>query len=74
MLQNPGIPPGCFYGARLSEFVQVFHVYCPGAWHDRGKSGEAEAAFVERRFVVCRESNLRIDDHEQGYGPAICVR
>ena len=52
MLQNPGIPSGCFHGARLALFVQVFHAYGPGAWNDRGKSGEAEAAFVERSLLV----------------------
>jgi len=74
MLQNPGIPSGCFHGTRLSLFVQVFHAYGPGAWNDGGKSGEAEAAFIEKRFVVSCQSDPRIDDHLKRYGPAIFVR
>ena len=55
-------------------FVQVVHAYGPGAWDDRGKSGEAEAAFVERGFVVPCQSDLRIDDHVERYGPTIFLR
>jgi hypothetical protein len=50
------------------------HAYGPSAWNHRGESGEAEAAFVERGFVVPCQSDLRIDDHVEGYGPAIFVR
>src|SRR3984957_14856926 len=74
MLQNPGIPSRRFHRAELSSFVQAFYVYGPGPWNDCGKSGEAEAAFVERRFAISCQTDLRIDDHLEGYGPAIFVR
>ena len=54
--------------------VHVFYVHGSGAWNDCRKSGEAEAALVERRVAISQQSNLRINDHVEEDGPTIFIR
>src|ERR1700678_4149659 len=57
----------------LSLFIQIFHAHGAGARDYRGESGQTEAALVEDDSIVCRESNLWIDDHVERYGLPIFV-
>src|ERR1700683_5370130 len=62
VLKNAGVPAGGLDELGLGACVEILHADGTGAGHDGGKTGEAEAAFVEISLFVAFLGDHWIDD------------
>ncbi len=70
VLEDAGVPAGGLDELGLGALIEVFDADGAGAGHDGGKTGEAEAAFVEIFLFVAGVSDHGIDDDVKRDGAA----
>ncbi len=63
MLEDAGVPARGLHELGLGALVEIFDADGAGAGDDCGKTGEAEAAFVEIFLIVAGVGDYRIDDY-----------
>src|ERR1700693_1839122 len=71
VLEDARVPAGGLDELRLGALVEVFDANSACPWDDGGKTGEAEAAFVEIFLFVAGVGDHWIDDHVKRDGAAL---
>ena len=73
VLEDAGVPAGGLDELSLSVFVEILDSNGTRSGNDGGKTGEAEAAFVEILFFVAGVSDHGIDDDVKRDGTALAL-
>jgi hypothetical protein len=71
VLEDAGVPAGGLDELWFGAFVEIFDADGAGAGNEGGKTGEAEAAFVEIPFFVAGVGDDGIDDDVKRNGAAL---